>query len=188
MGTPMKGFFGGAKFTTPAFSTGTHGVLVETCTSPTKPVPIDEGTHIGEVSEVTPPPTKTPSIQRGATPPAATQIVTTLVTPLVISTDNSFAALSQAVKDGSSLVITPSSIPISTSCGPNADLSSEESEDILEDPDDEPVLGKRISEFEEEEGASPKTFASIFFFFLLISLSPFCLHVHFSCLQSPLRG
>ena len=77
------------------------------------------------------------------------------------------------MKDGSSLVVTHSSIPISATRGPDADLSSEESEDILEDPDDEPVLGRRISKFEEEEGASPETFIGMWFlpslpfFFLL---------------------
>ena len=141
----MEGFFGGAEFATPATSASTHGVPVETSTSPTEPVPIDEGTHTGEVSEATPPLVETPLVQRGATPPAATQIETTPVTSLIISTSDPFAALSQAVKDGSSLVVTHSSIPI-----------SEESEDILEDPDDEPVLGRRISKSEEEEGASPE--------------------------------
>ena len=58
MGTPMEGFFGGAEFATPA----TNGVPIETSTSPTEPVPIDEGTHTREVSEVTPPPAETPSV------------------------------------------------------------------------------------------------------------------------------
>ena len=145
MGTPMEGFFGGAEFAAPATSASTHGVPVETSTSPTEPVPIDEGTHTGEVSEVTPPLVETPLVQRGATLPAATQIETTPVTSLIISTGNPFAALSQAVKDGSSLVVTHSSIPI-----------FEESEDILEDPNDEPVLGRRISKSEEEKGALPE--------------------------------
>ena len=90
MGTPMEGFFGGAKFATLAASANTHGVPVKTSTSPTEPVPIDESTHTGEVSEVTHPLTETPSVQRGATPPATTQIETTSVTPLVISTDEPF--------------------------------------------------------------------------------------------------
>ena len=137
MGTPMESFFGEAEFATPATSIATHGVPIETFTSPTEPVPIDEGTHTGEVSEVTAPPAETPSVQRGATPPATTQIETTPVTPLVISIGDPFTALSQAVKDGSSLVVTPSSIPISTTRGPDADLSSKEFEDILKDPDDD---------------------------------------------------
>jgi len=48
------------------------------------------------------------------------------------------------MKDGSSLVVTPSSIPGSATRGPDVDLSSEGSKDVLEDPDDEPILKKRI--------------------------------------------
>ena len=169
MGTPMEGFFGGAKFATLTASANTHGVPVETSTSPTESVPIDESTHTGEVSEVTHPLAETPSVQRGATPPAATQIETTSVTPLVISTDKPFTALSQAMKDGSSLVVTPSFIPISATRGPDVDLSSKEFKNIPEDLNDEPILGRRISESEEEEGASPETFTGILFFFLLFS-------------------
>ena len=90
----MEGFFSGAEFATPATSATTHGVPIETSTSPTEPVPINEDTHIREVSEVTAPPTEIPYVQRGSTPPAVTQIETTPVTPLVISTDDPFAALS----------------------------------------------------------------------------------------------
>ena len=57
------------------------------------------------------------------------------------------------MKDGSSLVVTPSSIPSFAIRGPNADLSFEEFEDILEDPEDEPILKKRISDSDEEESA-----------------------------------
>ena len=94
MGTPMEGFFGRAEFATPATSTATHGVPIETFTSPTEPVPIDEGTHTREVSEVIVLPAETPSVQRGATPPATTQIETTPITPPVISIGDPFAALS----------------------------------------------------------------------------------------------
>ena len=179
----MEGFFGEAEFVTPATSAATHGVPVETSTSPTEPVPIDEGTHTGEVSEVTAPPAVTPSVQRGVTPSAANQIKTTLVMPLVISIGDPFAALSRAAKDGSSLVVTPSSILISATRGLDATLSSEESKDILENPDDELVLGRRIFEFEEEEFMGMCYLSSfLFFFFLLLlsSLFPFCLYVHFS--------
>ena len=98
----MEGFFGGAEFAIPATFAATHRVPVGTSTSPSELVPIDEGTHTGEVSDVTALPAETPSIQRGATPPAATQIETTLITPLVIFIGDPFATLSQAVKDGSS--------------------------------------------------------------------------------------
>ena len=126
------------------------------------------GTHTGEVSEVTAPPAETPSVQRGATHPTATQVETTPVTPLVISISDPFTALSQAVKDGSSLVVTPSSIPISATHGPDVDLSSKEFEDILEDPEDEPVLGSRISKSEEEEFMGMCFLSSpLFLFFFL---------------------
>ena len=90
------------------------------------------------------------------------------------------------MKDGSSLVVTSSSIPISATHGPNAALSSEEFEDILEDPEDEPVLGRKISEFEEEEFMGMCYLSSLFLFFFLLlifflsSLFPFCLYAHFS--------
>ena len=77
----MKGFFGVAEFATPATSATTHGVPIETSTSLTELVPIDDGTHTGEASEATALPTETPSVQRGATPLAVTQIETTPVTP-----------------------------------------------------------------------------------------------------------
>ena len=188
MGIPMEGLFGGAEFAIPTIFTVTHGVPFETSTSLTEPVPIDEGTHIGEVSEVTALPAETPSVQRVATPPAAIQIETTPVTPLVISTDDPFAALSQAVKDGSFLVVTPPSIPISATRGLDAALSSEESEDILEYLDDEPVLGRRIFESEEEEFMGMCYLSSLIFFFsspffLLSSLFPFfvCMSISLVC-------
>ena len=92
------------------------------------------------------------------------------------------------MKDGSSLVVTHSSIPISATRGPDADLSSEESEDILEDLDDEPVLGRRISKSDEEEGASPETFTGmcflpslLFFFLLFFFFAKFILPLLFAC-------
>ncbi|KAK9998165.1 hypothetical protein SO802_017768 [Lithocarpus litseifolius] len=57
--------------------------------------------------------------------------------------------LREAVKDGSSLAITPSSIPTSTTRGPDADLSLEEgSKEVLENSD-EPVVKTRISDSNE---------------------------------------
>ena len=185
MGMPTKGFFDGAdtSFVTPPPSAATHGVPTEPPTSPTGPVPIEEGTHTGKVGEATVIPAETPVSEKKITPLAAIQTEATPVTPLVISTSDSFAALSQAIKDGSSLVMTPSSIPSSTTCGPDADLSSEGSEDILEDPEDEPVLKKRISDSDKEEGAAPKTefmgmcfllpLLPSFFFFLLSFIWPY---------------
>uniref|UniRef100_A0A7N2ME85 USP domain-containing protein n=1 Tax=Quercus lobata TaxID=97700 RepID=A0A7N2ME85_QUELO len=160
MGMPTEGFFDGVgtSFVTPPPSAATHGVPAEAPTSPTGSVPIEEGTHTGKVGEATVIPAETPLSKKKITPPAAVQTdATPPVTPLVISTSDPFAALSHAVKDGSSLVVTPSSIPSFATCGPDADLSFEGSEDILEDPEDEPVLKKRISDSDEEEGAAPET-------------------------------
>ena len=49
------------------------------------------------------------------------------------------------------------------------DLSFEGSEDVLEDPDDEPILNKRISDSDEEENAP------IEIEFMGMCLSPFFL-------------
>ena len=65
------------------------------------------------------------------------------------------------------MVVTPSSIPISATRGLDAALSSEESEDILEYLDDEPVLGRRIFESEEEEFMGMCYLSSLIFFFFL---------------------
>ena len=104
------------------------------------------------------------------TPPATVQTeAPSLATPLVISTSDPFVAVSQTVKDGSSLIVTPSSIPSSATRGPNMDLSSEGFEDVLKDPDDELVLKKKISDSDEEEDAPAETE------FMSMCLSPFFL-------------
>ena len=56
------------------------------------------------------------------------------------------------MKDSSSLVVTPSFIPNSTTRGHDADLSSKGYEEVLEDSDDEPIVKKRISDSDEEVG------------------------------------
>ena len=140
----------------------------------------NEGTYTGKVSEAIPVPAETLTPHEVATPPATIQTeAASLVTPLIIFTSDPFAILSQAVKDGSSLVVTPSSIPSSATCGPNVDLSSEGSKDVLGDPDDDPILKKRIFDFDNEEsvpleaevmGMCLSTF--LLFFFLPSSFSP----------------
>ncbi|KAL0016294.1 hypothetical protein SO802_003363 [Lithocarpus litseifolius] len=105
MGTPMESFFNGAGLVFPAAPIAAQGVPAE------------------GVSEIVPTSAETLTPQEEAAPAAATQTeIASLVTPLVISTNDPFAALSQAMKDGSSLVVTPSSIP-----------SSEGSEEVFED-------------------------------------------------------
>ena len=188
----MEGFFYGANvaFATPAPSAATHGVLVEAPIPSSEPIPREKGTYTERVSEITLIPAKTPISPEGVIPAAAQAEAISPILPLVISISNPFIALSQAVKDGSSLVLTPSSIPSYSTRGPDADLSSKESKDILEDPKDEPVLKKRISDSDEEESASLKTkfigmcffvsFLPSFFFFFYIHM-----YLHCSLLRSP---
>ncbi|XP_030936892.1 endochitinase A1-like [Quercus lobata] len=156
MGVPMEGFFDGAEvvLATPAPSTAAHKTPAKTPTPSVEPVP-REGIHVEGVGETIPLLAERPTPSKGAIPPAAVQTkVTSPVLPLVVSTSDPFTAISQAAKGGASLVVTPSSIPGSATCGPDPDLSSEGSDDILEDPDDAPMLKKRISDFDEEGSAS----------------------------------
>ena len=175
-------------FATPSSSTTAPRVPAVATTLPTEPVSIDEGTHTGEVNEATLVPAKTLTPREVATPPTIVQTeAASPVTLPIISINDPFAVLSQAVKDGSSLVVTPSSIPSSTTHGPDVDLSFKGSKDILEDPDDEPVSKKRISDSDEEENVLPEaefmgmclcSFLFFFFFFFLgfcqVHSSPFC--------------
>ena len=175
MGAPMGGFIDGADVV-PAFSAAALGVLVEATTFPTKPIPIDKGTHIKKISEATPILAETLTPQKGVIPPTVAEVeVSSPVTPIVISTNDPFATLSQAVKDGFSLVVTPSSIRSSTTHGPDADLFSEGSEDVLENPDNKPILKKRISDFDDKESVVAETefigMCPFFFLFLFLLLS-----------------
>ena len=78
------------------------------------------------------------------------------------------------MKDGSSLVVTPSSISSSATRGPNAELSSEGSEDVLEDPNYEPTMKKKISDSDEEESANHEVkFMGMCLLILLSSLLAF---------------
>ena len=82
------------------------------------------------------------------------------------------------MKDGSSLVVTPSSIPSSATCGLDADLSSEGSEDALEDPDDEPTIKRRTSESDEEESADSETeFMGMCLFLPFFVISSSCIYL-----------
>ena len=139
MGVPMEGFFDGADvvFATPAPSAATHKDPAKTPTPSAEPAP-REGTHIEGVGETTHLSAKTPTpLERVVSPTAVQTKTAPSVLPLVISTSDPFAAISQAAKGGASLVVTPSSIPGSATRGPDTDLSFEGSDDILKDPDDE---------------------------------------------------
>ena len=182
MGVPMEGFFDGAKavLLTPTPTTA-HKTPAKTPTPSTKPVP-REGTHVEGFGETTPLPAERPTPLEGAIPSTVIQTKTTSpVLPLVISTSDPFAAISQAAKGGASLVVTPSSIPGSTTRGPDPDLSLEESDDIFEELDDAPVLKKRIFDSDEEESALPDL--DFMGMYLTFPLSPFCICVSFPYLS-----
>ena len=156
MSTPMEGFFDGANVVVEVMASATpaaaQGVLAETPIPSAKPKRIEEGAQTKRVNESASIPTKTPTLQKGVTPATTSKTkIAFPFTPFVISTSDPFAALSQTVKDGSSLVVTPSYIPSSTTCGPNADLSSDEgSKEVLEDSDDKPTMKKRVSDSDKE--------------------------------------
>lgn len=183
MNVPMEGFFdrANAVFTTPAPSTTTHKAPTKTPTPFVELVP-RKGTYVEGVGETTPLPAKRPTSLEGAIPPTTVQTkITPSVLQLVISTSDPFAVISQAVKGGASLVITPSSIPGSATHGLDMDLSSEGSDDILKDPDDASVLKKRISDSDEEGSASPEldfmgTFLP-FSFFLVVFAFHLCTYL-----------
>ena len=185
MGVRMEGFFDGAYvvFATPAPSTTTHKAPAKTLTPSVEPVP-REGTHVEGVGETTPLSAERPTPPEGSIPPTAVQTkIAPSVLPLVISTSDPFATISQAAKGGASLVVTPFSIPGSATRGPDTDLSSEGFDDILEDPDDAPVLKKRISDFDEEGSASPEPdfmgmYLSSPYFFFFFFFVVFAFHLH----------
>ena len=96
--------------------------------------------------------------QKGATPMGASHTRSASpTTPLVISASDPFVTLSQAMKDGSLLVVTPSSIPSSATQGPDANLSSDEGfKKVLEDSEDKLIMKKRVSDSDEDDGGEHK--------------------------------
>ena len=102
----MEGFFDGADvvFAMPAPSTAAYKAPAKTPTPSAEPVP-REGTHVEGVGETTPFSVERPTPLEGAIPPTAVQTkIAHSVLPLVISTSDFFAAISQAAKGGASLV------------------------------------------------------------------------------------
>ena len=177
MGVPMEGFFDGAEavLATPA-PLATHKAPAKTPTPFVEPVP-REGTHVEGVGETTPLPAERFTPSKGVIPSAVVQTkITSPILPLVISSSDPFADISQAAKGSASLVVTPSSILGSATRGPDLDLSSEGSADIFEDPDDVPVLKRTIFYSDEEGSASSEPDSmgmylpsplSLFFFFCI---------------------
>ena len=191
MGMPMEGFFDGAEavLVTPA-PLAAHKAPAKTPTPSAEPVP-REGTHVEGVGETTPLPAERLTPLEGAIPSAVGQTKTTSpALPLVISTSDPFADISQAMKGSASLVVTPSSILGSATRGLDPDLSLEGSNDIFEDPNDAPMLKKTISDSDDEGSASPEP--DFMGMYLPSPLSSFCICASFAYLsphlQKLLRG
>ena len=180
MGVPMEGFFDGAEavLATPA-PPAAHKALAKIPTLSAEPVP-REGTHVEGVGETTPLPAERFTPSEGVIPSIVVHTkITSPVLPLVISTSDPFANISQAAKGSASLVVTPSSIPGSATRGPDLDLSSEGSADIFEDPDDVPMLKRTISDSDEEGSASSEPdFMGMYLPSPLSFFFVFALHLH----------
>ncbi|KAK9996519.1 hypothetical protein SO802_021205 [Lithocarpus litseifolius] len=143
IGMPMKGFFDG-------------GAPNEASVPPPKPVPVEENTQARKVSESILIPIEITTPRKEVTPTDVSQ------------TGSASPATPPAVKYGCSLVVTPSSIPSSTTRRPNADLSSDDgSEEVLKDSKDELVMKTRVSDSNvDSDGTTdipeePKTAADI---------------------------
>ena len=117
MCTPIEGFFNGADIVVEAMA---FAFAVAQGVSAKAPIPSHESGPVGKsaqterVNESMPIPVEIPTTQKGVTLASASQTESASpAIPSVISASNPFDALSQAVKDGSSLVVTPLSIPSS---------------------------------------------------------------------------
>lgn len=124
-----------------------------------KPGPVEKSAQAERVGESTSILTEIFTSQKGVTLAAASQTKgASPVTTPVISTSDPFAALSQAVKDGSTLMVTPSSISSFSTREPEAYLSSAEgSKEVLQDSEDESAMKKRVSDSDEEDSGKRKT-------------------------------
>ena len=150
----MKRFFDGADAMTEAMASAStivaQGVPIEALVFPSEPISVEDSTQDERVVTRE----SAPILVEIPIPIEASQTMSTChATPPIISASDPFISLSHAMKDGSSLVVTPSSIPSFVTIGPNADLSSDEGfEKVFEDSDDEPVMKTRVSNSDEDSG------------------------------------
>ena len=116
MGTPMEGFFDRANVVAEAMastSVATQGTPAEAPIPSSRPSPVEESGQTKRVGESVSIPAEIPNPQKGITLIGASQIGSAFpATPFVIFANDPFVTFSWAVKDGSSLVVTPLSIPI----------------------------------------------------------------------------
>ena len=122
----------------------TQGAPPKAPIPPSQPIFADKGTQdervvTGESVRIH---VEIPTPQKGFTLTMASQTESiSLATPPIIPANDPVITLSQIVKDGSSLVVTPSSIPSFATREPDADLSLDEgSKKVFKDSKDEPVM------------------------------------------------
>lgn len=78
------------------------------------------------------------------------------------------------------MVVTPSSIPNSTTCRPDVDLSSDEgSKEVLENSEDESVKKKMVSDSNEDDSGEHETEAMGMYLFPLLDLLFFLIEFFF---------
>ena len=153
----------------------TQGVPVEAPNPPSELVSTEKSTQAKGVviGESTPISTEISTPQKRVIYMGASQTESiSPATPLpVISASDPFVALSQAIKDGSSLVVTLSCIPNSATREPDVDLSSNEgSEEVLEDSDDKPVMRTQVSDSDETNDDEQRVEAISMYPLLLLCL------------------
>ena len=112
MGMLVEGFFDRVDVVAEVMasaSTAAQGGPTEAPIPPHKPVPTKGSTQAKRVGKSVPIPAKIPTPQKEVTPTYASRTGSaSLATPSIISASDPFVALSQAVKDGFSLVVTHS--------------------------------------------------------------------------------
>lgn len=132
-----------------------------------------QGAPAKGVSETVPTLASTPVSQEKATPTTVVQTKAVFpVVPLIISTSDPFASLSQAVKDDSSLVVMPSSIPVCHTRSYHR-LVLQGVRGYSGGSDDEPAKKKRVSESKGEEESSGRVVEFMGTYSLCVAKFPF---------------
>lgn len=149
MGTPIEGFFDEADIVVEAMASAfavAQGALTKTPIPSPRLGPVEESTQTKRVGESVPTLAEIPTPQKGVTLAGASQTRSASpATPFIISASDPLVTLSHAMKYGTSLVVTPSSIPRSATHGTTTYLSFDKgSKETIEDSKDELVMRKRV--------------------------------------------
>ena len=185
----MEEFFASADVVKDAMDAITGDVSTKARTPPPESVPTGEKAptkeevleRLSSVAKGSSAVVSTPP-KRGVSPIYAGVVEAPFTTPLtIISFGDPFAAFPQVVEYGSTLVVTPSSIPSFATNMPEVKLSpNEASEEVFKDLDDKPVVKTKVSD--SKDTSSEEVYAMItgmdsihlpfllLFFFLVMSL------------------